>query len=123
MDLKWAIWNLKEFDDVCSLMELLVSLFILTIVLARCTYPVKSSISKDQLTLMFISFITAGADSVELYSYIDDLHLKGYFSIVYGILGNMFWIYAMGKQIKLKYVLIFSCFLGEYGPIQYESNN
>jgi len=69
---------------------LLVPLFLMTLVLTRCTSPAKNTISKDQLSLMFISFITAGADSVELFSYIDDLHLKGYFAIVYGILGNIF---------------------------------
>jgi len=80
-------WVFKMFD-ACQLLEIIMSVFVLTSCLARWAYPVKMDKLKNEAFLnIIISYITNGADIVDLFGYIDDTDVKFSSSMNMALLG------------------------------------
>lgn len=79
-----AFWK-AEFGNVCSIMELLVSLLIYTVVFCRFFLPLEN-IGRKEIFSVLQDYLINGADSVEFYSYMDEPRISQNFSAVYGIL-------------------------------------
>jgi len=74
--------------DVCQVLEIVMSVFVLTSCFARWAYPVKVDNLKNEAFLnIIISYITNGADIVDLFGYIDDTDVTFSFSMNMALLG------------------------------------
>lgn len=89
-----AFWK-SEFSNVCSFMELFVSLLVYTAVFCRFFLPLEN-IGKRDLFNVLQDYLVNGSDSVEFYSYMDVPKISQHFSDVYAILCklNNFLVYS-----------------------------
>jgi hypothetical protein len=66
-----------------------VSMFLLTVILARCVYPIKvSKIKREELSALLLVYITTGGDIAELFSYVDESSFVNDFNLFFFIISE-----------------------------------
>jgi hypothetical protein len=76
---------------VCESIELFVVVFLLTVVLARFFYPIKTrKFRKDQLSALLIFYIATAGEIAEMFSYIDESAVVKDTTIFFFIMGTCF---------------------------------
>jgi hypothetical protein len=85
----------KDFNDICSTIELFVAMFLLTVILSRWLYPIKiRKIKREELSALLLVYITTGGDIAELFSYVDESSVVKDFGLFLFIIGDYFLIFC-----------------------------
>ncbi len=79
-----AFWK-SDFRNVCSFIELFVSIFIYTVVFCRFALPLENYTHMQLLGMLQESLVN-GSDSVEFFGYMDEKKITQDFGVVYAIL-------------------------------------
>lgn len=58
--------------ELCELLEIFVDVFILTCILSRWVFPMKTKFRREALLSLLLSFITNGTDIIEFFTYVDE---------------------------------------------------
>lgn len=79
---------IKDYFDMCSFLEIMVSIFLITCVLARWILPIKIKLRRDDLSALLISFMINGTDITKFLAYLDENYIIVDLTFVYLILGK-----------------------------------
>lgn len=107
------LWR-ADLKNVCPFLEIFVSLLVLVSIIGRWFYPVRRTISKEDISELLILFLNHGADIVDFFSYIDEAEIMEHYPTVLTIMGkeiSVFYQNIKSSKNLIYLICVFSFFI------------
>ncbi len=79
---------LKKSLSVCSMLEILVSIYLISLMIGRWTLPIKRKFPNPIIAKMMLEYIANGADIVHMFAVIDEEKISISSYLTNAITGN-----------------------------------
>ena len=88
------------------MLEILVSLYLISLMIGRWTLPIKRKFSKHVIARMMLEYIANGADIAHMFAVVDEDQITLSLTLTNAITGNFECI--IGKLLVTKFNFVFS---------------